>query len=42
MRGLEEPVTPELLEQHPPVFSASLKAFDELSEDPFTSAQGTT
>jgi hypothetical protein len=33
---------PELLEQHPPVFSAPLKAFDELSEDPFTSAQGTT
>ena len=42
MRGLEGPVTPELLEQHPPVFSASLKAFDELIEDPFTPAQGTT
>jgi 2-polyprenyl-6-methoxyphenol hydroxylase-like FAD-dependent oxidoreductase len=42
MRGLEGLVTPELLEQHPPVFSASLKAFDELIEDPFTPAQGTT
>jgi FAD-dependent urate hydroxylase len=34
-RGMEGPVTPELLERHPPVFSASLKAFDELIEDPF-------
>ena len=34
-RGLEGPVTPELLEQYPPVFSASLKVFDELIEDPF-------
>ena len=42
MRGLEGPVTPELLDQHPPVFSASLKAFDELIEDPFTPAQDTT
>lgn len=42
MRGMEGPVTPELLEQHPPVFSASLKTFDELIEDPFTPVQGTT
>jgi 2-polyprenyl-6-methoxyphenol hydroxylase-like FAD-dependent oxidoreductase len=42
MRGLEGPITPELLEQHPPVFSASLKAFDEVIEDPFTPGQGTT
>jgi 2-heptyl-3-hydroxy-4(1H)-quinolone synthase len=42
MRGLEGPVTPELLEQHPAVYSASLKAFDELIEDPFTPVQGTT
>jgi 2-polyprenyl-6-methoxyphenol hydroxylase-like FAD-dependent oxidoreductase len=42
MRGMEGPVTPELLQQHPPVFSASLKAFDELIEDPFTQVQGTT
>jgi 2-polyprenyl-6-methoxyphenol hydroxylase-like FAD-dependent oxidoreductase len=42
MRGLEGPVTPELLEQHPPVFSASLKAFDEVIEDPFTPVQGST
>jgi hypothetical protein len=28
--------------QHPPVFPASLKAFDELIEDPFTPAQGST
>jgi 2-polyprenyl-6-methoxyphenol hydroxylase-like FAD-dependent oxidoreductase len=41
MRGMEGPVTPELLAQHPPVFSASLKAFDELIEDPFNPAQGT-
>ena len=39
---LEGPVTPELLEQHPPVFSASLKAFDEVVEDPFAPVQGTT
>ena len=42
VRGMEGPVTPELLEQHPPVFSASLKAFDEVIEDPFTPLQGTT
>lgn len=42
MRGMEGPVTPELLEQHPPVLSASLKAFDELIKDPFAPAQGTT
>jgi 2-polyprenyl-6-methoxyphenol hydroxylase-like FAD-dependent oxidoreductase len=40
-RGMEGPATPELLKQHPPVFSASLKAFDELIEDPFTPVQGT-
>lgn len=38
-RGMEGPVTPELLEQHPPVFSDSLKAYDELIEDPFAPAQ---
>jgi FAD-dependent urate hydroxylase len=42
MRGMEGPVTPELLQQHPAVFSPSLKAFDELIEDPFTPAQGAT
>lgn len=42
MRAMEGPVTPELLEQHPPVFSPSLKAFDELIEDPFTPVQGST
>jgi 2-heptyl-3-hydroxy-4(1H)-quinolone synthase len=42
MRGMEGPVTPGLLEQHPPVVSASLKAFDELIEDPFTPVQGAT
>lgn len=41
MRGMEGPLTPELLAQHPPVFSASLKAFDELIEDPFAPVQGT-
>lgn len=34
-RGMEGPVTPELLRQHPPVFSTSLKAFEELIGDPF-------
>lgn len=34
VRGIEGPVTPELLQQHPPVFPASLKAFDELIVDP--------
>jgi 2-polyprenyl-6-methoxyphenol hydroxylase-like FAD-dependent oxidoreductase len=38
VRGMEGPVTPELLKQHPPVLSASLKAFDELIEDPFAPA----
>ena len=38
-RGMEGPVTPELLKQHPPVFSSSLKVFDELIEDPFAPAQ---
>jgi 2-polyprenyl-6-methoxyphenol hydroxylase-like FAD-dependent oxidoreductase len=37
-RGMEGPATPELLRQHPPVFSASLKVFDELVEDPFAVA----
>jgi 2-polyprenyl-6-methoxyphenol hydroxylase-like FAD-dependent oxidoreductase len=40
-RGLEGPVTPELLEQHPSVFPASLKVYDELIEDPFAPVQGT-
>ena len=35
-RGMEGPVTPELLSEHPPVFSASLKVFEELIEDPFS------
>jgi 2-polyprenyl-6-methoxyphenol hydroxylase-like FAD-dependent oxidoreductase len=35
MRGMEGPVTRELLQHHPRVFSASLKVFDELIEDPF-------
>jgi 2-polyprenyl-6-methoxyphenol hydroxylase-like FAD-dependent oxidoreductase len=35
VRGLEGPVTPELLERHPAVFSNSLKAYDDLIEDPF-------
>lgn len=39
-RGMEGPVTPELLERYPQVFSPSLKVFEELIEDPF-SAQGT-
>ncbi len=34
-RGLEGPATPELLERHPLVFSDSLKAYDDLIEDPF-------
>ena len=38
-RGMEGPATPELLKRHPPVFSASLKVFDELIEDPFIRAQ---
>jgi 2-polyprenyl-6-methoxyphenol hydroxylase-like FAD-dependent oxidoreductase len=33
-RGMEGPVTPELLELHPPTFSTSLKAYEELIEDP--------
>jgi 2-polyprenyl-6-methoxyphenol hydroxylase-like FAD-dependent oxidoreductase len=39
-RGMEGPATPELLRRHPPVFSASLKVFDELIEDPFAAATG--
>jgi 2-polyprenyl-6-methoxyphenol hydroxylase-like FAD-dependent oxidoreductase len=35
VRGLEGPVTPELLKQHPLVFSDSLKVYDDLIEDPF-------
>jgi FAD-dependent urate hydroxylase len=38
-RGMEGPATPELLRRHPAVFSASLKVFDELIEDPFAPAQ---
>jgi hypothetical protein len=38
----EGPATPERLRRHPPVFSASLKVFDELIEDPFAPAQGAT
>jgi 2-heptyl-3-hydroxy-4(1H)-quinolone synthase len=34
-RGMEGPATTELLAQHPPVFSASLKVYEELIEDPF-------
>lgn len=34
-RWFEGPVTPELLNQHPPVFSSSLKAYDDLIGDPF-------
>jgi 2-polyprenyl-6-methoxyphenol hydroxylase-like FAD-dependent oxidoreductase len=34
-RGLEGPATPELLDRHPIVFSNSLKAYDDLIEDPF-------
>jgi 2-polyprenyl-6-methoxyphenol hydroxylase-like FAD-dependent oxidoreductase len=34
-RGMEGPATPDLLRQHPPVFSTSLKAFEELIEDPY-------
>ena len=34
-RGMEGPVTPELLARHPPVFSASLQAFDDVIVDPF-------
>jgi 2-polyprenyl-6-methoxyphenol hydroxylase-like FAD-dependent oxidoreductase len=35
-RGLEGPVTSDLLTQHPPVLSDSLKVYDELIEDPFS------
>jgi 2-polyprenyl-6-methoxyphenol hydroxylase-like FAD-dependent oxidoreductase len=38
--GLEGPVTPELLQRHPPVFSPSLKAFEDLVEDPFVVRPG--
>lgn len=34
-RGMEGQVTEDLLSQHPAVFAASLKVFDELIEDPF-------
>ncbi|HEY2663991.1 MAG TPA: hypothetical protein VGI47_06585 [Candidatus Binataceae bacterium] len=40
LRGLEGPVTPELLSQHPSVFSDSLKVYDDLIEDPFARCQG--
>lgn len=39
-RGFEGPVTPELLNQHPPVFSTSLKAYDDLIEDPYARDPG--
>jgi len=35
VQALEGPVTPELLKQHPPVFSNSLKVYEDLIEDPF-------
>jgi 2-polyprenyl-6-methoxyphenol hydroxylase-like FAD-dependent oxidoreductase len=38
-RGMEGPATPEMLRYHPPVFSASLKVFDDLIEDPFAFRQ---
>ena len=41
-RGMEGPVTPERLSQHRPVFSASLRVYDEMIEDPFARAQGHT
>jgi 2-polyprenyl-6-methoxyphenol hydroxylase-like FAD-dependent oxidoreductase len=41
MRGMEGPITPELLEQHTAVFSPSLKAFDEVIEDPYAPAPDT-
>jgi 2-polyprenyl-6-methoxyphenol hydroxylase-like FAD-dependent oxidoreductase len=37
-RGLEGPVTPGLLEQHPPVFSSSLKVYDDLIADPLAAS----
>jgi len=40
-RGMEGPATPELLKQHPQVFSASLNVFTELIEDPFACALAT-
>ena len=42
LRGLEGPVTPDLLDQHPPAFSASLKVYDEMIEDAFSLARGST
>lgn len=39
IRGLEGPVTPELLNEHPPVFSNSLSVYDELIKDPFADAR---
>ena len=39
-RGLEGPVTGELLRRHPPVFSPSLKVYDDLIQDPFAPGQG--
>jgi 2-polyprenyl-6-methoxyphenol hydroxylase-like FAD-dependent oxidoreductase len=39
-RGMEGPVSDDLLSEHPPVFSATLKAFDELIEDPFAVVPG--
>jgi len=40
-RGMEGPAPPELLKQHPQVFSASLNVFTELIEDPFACALAT-
>jgi hypothetical protein len=37
VRGLEGPVTADLLDQHPPVFSA-LKLYEEMIEDPLALA----
>jgi hypothetical protein len=38
---MEGPVTPELLKQYPPVFSNSLKVYEDLIEDRFVGDQGT-
>jgi 2-polyprenyl-6-methoxyphenol hydroxylase-like FAD-dependent oxidoreductase len=38
-RGMEGPVTADLISRHPSVFSASLKAFDELLEDPYAACR---
>ena len=38
--GMEGPITPELLKQHPPVFSNSLKVYEDLIENPFAGGSG--